>query len=95
MILHAKQRLGLVSHSLDGLIVEVEPVHQHVVWQRFRVHRKSVVLRGDFNFARAQILDGLIGAAMAKFQFERRAAQGLAENLMAETDPKDRQPGPD
>src|SRR5438105_3503191 len=30
VILHAENRLRLVMHALDGLVVQIDPVHRHV-----------------------------------------------------------------
>ena len=58
--------------------------------KRGRVHRKSMILRGDFDFAGFQILDRLVGAAMAKFELEGFSAEGLAQNLVPQAYPKNR-----
>ena len=55
-----------------------------------RVHGKTVVLRGDFHPAGFQILDRLVGAAMAELQLEGLSAKRLAENLVAEANPENR-----
>src|SRR5436853_624255 len=52
--------------------------------------RETMVLRGDRDFAAVQIFDRLVGAAMTEFQFECRSPKREAENLMAETNSKDR-----
>src|SRR4051812_337016 len=54
-----------------------------------------MVLRGDFDAARFEVLHRLIAAAMAEFQLERFAAKGLAEDLVAQTNPKNRDIGLD
>src|ERR1043166_8699149 len=51
-----------------------------------------MVLGCDLYFAGPQIFDGLISAAMAKFQFESRPAQGQPKNLVSETNSENRQP---
>ena len=79
-----------MAESFDGLIVEVDAVHHHVGGQGGRVHSEAVILGGDFNFAGFQVLDGLVGAAMAEFELEGFAAEGLAENLMSKAYSKDR-----
>src|SRR2546429_9630207 len=52
-----------------------------------------MVLRRDFHLAGLEVLYRLIGSAMSEFQFERPAAQGLPENLVPQTNAKDRDPG--
>ena len=44
----------------------------------------------DFDFAGFQIFDRLIGAAMTELQFECFSTERLPENLMAETNPENR-----
>ena len=44
-----------------------------------------MVLGSDGHLSGAKVFDGLIGAAMSEFQFERLAAKGERENLMSET----------
>ncbi len=90
MILHAKDRPGLVAQALDGLVVQIDAVHRDARSQRFRVHRKAVILRRDFDPAGFQILHRLVRAAMAEFQFESFPAKRLPEHLVAETNPKNR-----
>ena len=91
MILHAKNRLRLVPHALDGLVVQIDAVHGDFRRQAFRVHGKTVVLRRDFHPAGFQILDRLVRAAMAEFQFEGFPAERLPENLVAEANPENRE----
>ena len=50
---------------------------------------ETVVLRGDGDAAVAQVLDGLVAAAVAEFELEGLAADGVAEDLVAEADGED------
>ena len=52
-----------------------------------------MVLRRDFHLSGLEVLYRLIGSAVSEFQFERPAAQGLPENLVPQTNAKDRDPG--
>ena len=90
MILHAENRLGLVPHALDRLVVQIDPVHGQLRRQDFGIHGETVVLRRDFDLAGCQILHRLVGAAMAELQFEGFPAERLAENLVAQANPKNR-----
>ena len=90
MILHAEDRQLLVAHSLDRAVIQIDVRYLYIGSERLRVHGESVILRGDGNFACAQIFYRLIGPTMAEFQFECRAAEREAENLMAEANPEDR-----
>ena len=58
--------------------------------ERFRIDRKSVILRRDRYSSGFQIFDRLVAAAMSEFQFESAAAVGKTEHLMPQTNPKDR-----
>ncbi len=54
------------------------------------IHGETVVLRGDGDLAGGEVLDGLIAAVMAEFEFEGLPAKGVAEDLVAEADAEDR-----
>ena len=90
MILDAEDGFGFVPHAFDGLIVEINPIHDDIAGQRFGIDRESVILGSDFNLPGFQILDRMVGTAMAEFEFESLATEGLAENLVAEADAKNR-----
>src|SRR5260370_27803169 len=93
MILDTKDGFVFVSHSLDGLVVQVDAVDRDLRRQACRFDCEAMVLRGDLDFAGFEVLDGLIGAAMAKFQFESLAPKGLPQDLVTEANPKDRDTG--
>ena len=89
VILDGENRQFLVPQTFDRLIVEVDLGHDGAaVLEGLRVRGKTVILRRNGNFARLQILDGLIATAMAEFQFERRATERVREHLMPEADSK-------
>src|ERR1043165_6012191 len=50
-----------------------------------------MVLRGDFDAPSLQVLDRLVAAPMAEFEFEGFSAEGLAENLVPQANPKQRE----
>lgn len=58
--------------------------------QALRINREAVIVRGDFDAARAHVSDRMIAAAMTEFQLEGCAAESVTENLMTETDAEDR-----
>src|ERR1041385_3411004 len=93
MILHAENRLRLVPETFDSLIVKVDAINENVGGQCLRLHGKAMILRRDFNAARSEILDRLIGTAMAEFKFERLAPERLPENLVAEANAENRDAG--
>ena len=45
-----------------------------------------MILAGDLDFLGFQVFDGVVGTAVAEFQFKRGAAQGQAEDLMTQAD---------
>src|SRR6266404_5068872 len=92
MILHAENRPAPVPHPLHRPVVQIHPVHAHLRRQRIRVHREPVVLRRDFHPARRQVLHRLVRAAMPELQFERFAAERLAQYLVPQADPENRNP---
>ena len=67
MILDAEDRQFFVSHSFDGVVIQVDVAHFDISWQRLGIDRESVVLRGDCDLAALQIFDRLVRAAMAEF----------------------------
>ena len=90
MVLDTENRFGLMPHAFHGLVVQVNPVNGDFLWQTFWIDGKTMVLRGNFHFARFQIFDRLVAAAMAKFQFESLSAKRLAQYLVPEANPKNR-----
>ena len=60
--------------------------------RRARVHAEAVVLRGDLDLAGPQVLDRVVGAAVAELQLVGLAPAGEAEDLVAEADAEDGQP---
>ena len=90
MVLDTKNGLRPMPQSLDRLVVQVDPVDDHIGRHGGRIHGESVVLGRDLNPARLQVLDRLIATAMAKLEFECPSTKCLAENLVSETDAKHR-----
>ena len=90
MILHAKNRLGLVAHPFHGLIVEIDPVHAHLRRQRLGSTANPWFCEVISTLPASQVLHRLVAAAMAEFQLERLAAKSLAQNLVPQADPKNR-----
>ena len=89
VVLDAVDGFGFVAHAFDGLVVEVDAVDGDIFGKAGSVDSETVVLGSDFDFAGFEILDGLIGTAVAEFQFEGFSAEGLAKNLVAEANAED------
>ena len=93
VVLHGQDRLAAVAEAFQRLVVEVDVRELDVVLaERVGVDGEAVVLRGDLDPAAAQVLDRMVAAAVAELQLVRLAAEGQAEELVAEADPEDRRP---
>jgi len=75
VVLDAEQGKFFVTHAFVGVVVKIDVSDFHVVGrQRFGIDAEAVILRGNFNFFGEQVLDRMIRAVMAEFQFEGFAA---------------------
>ena len=103
----AGARLGQ-PQALDGAVVEVEvgqlggaevglPAHRAVAVDRALAaraeHGEAVVLARDLDAAGLEVLDRVVGAAVAEAQLVGLEADGAAEQLVAEADAEDRHAG--
>ena len=91
MVLDGEGRELFVAHTLDAVVVQVDvgQLHQLRI-QTGHVHAEAMVLGGDFDLAGLEILDRLVAAAVAEFEFVGLAAIGQAEDLVAQADAEDR-----
>ena len=78
VILHTECRRIENSHTFVGLIVEIEVSHSHSPTQTFGVNTEIVILAGDFDMTRSQMLHWMISAMMSERQFVCRATKGAA-----------------
>ena len=91
MILHAEDSVTLAPHSLHRTIESVPVGHgQPGARKRTLIHRIGVILRCDPDFSGRKILDRMIAAAMAEFQFVSLCAAGKRDDLMTEADSENR-----
>ena len=60
-----------MTYAGDRVVVKIEVRDLKIFGNRFLIHRKSMILRRDLNFAVGRFLDRLVCTAMAEFQFER------------------------
>ena len=75
-----------VAQALEGVVIEVDVGECYdFLIEGVEIDAKTVVLCGDFDFARAGVLHGLVGSPMTKFEFVRFSAQCQAEQLMPQT----------
>ena len=82
--------------ALDGAVVEVDVRELGLAEvglqprARLAAHREAVVLRGDRDAAGAQVLDRVVGAAVAERELERLQPDRAREQLVAEADAEHR-----
>ena len=90
MALDRKNWQLAVLHALDALIVEIETGNFQLTWQRTGLDTPTVVLGRNENPPTRLFLDGLVGATMTKFEAKNFSAKSQTENLVAQTNAKDR-----
>ena len=78
VVLHAAGGDVERAQALNGAVVEVDVGDLGGPGERRGVDREAVVLRGDVDLARSQLLDRLVGAAVAELELVGLAAQGSA-----------------
>src|SRR5690606_36503115 len=87
---------GLVSHrdrgpllealTFDRSVVPASVGHgSHLLAESILRDRKAVVLRRTLDFTRDDVLDGMVGSAMAHEHFVHAEAAGQGHELMAKT----------
>src|SRR5690606_2281089 len=86
MVLHRERGPLLEAQTFDRSVVQVSVGHgSNLLADRILRDRKAVVLRRNLDFARDEILDGMVGSAMAHKHFVHVEAAGQGHELMAET----------
>src|SRR5260370_21634794 len=90
VILHAEQRQVAMTQAFQSRVVQIH-VRQFnfTLRQRIRVHRKIVVVRGDLNLPRGQLLHGMISTVVSELQLESLSAESDAGELMSEANAED------
>jgi hypothetical protein len=89
MVLDAERCQLPVSHSGDGVVVQVAVGDFQIAGQRVFFDREAVVLRRDFHLAVDHVQDGLVRSPVTELQLEGLGAASQAEQLMPEADAKD------
>ena len=79
-----------MSKALEGAVVQVDVGRDHVPRERFPRDREAVVLRGDGDRPRREVLHRVIRSPVPELQLESGAAEGEAEKLVPEADAEDR-----
>ena len=85
MVLDGEGGQFAVAQALEGVVVEVDvgECYDFLV-EGVEIDAETVILCGDFDFARAGVLHGLVGAPVAEFEFVRFSSQCQAEKLMTQ-----------
>ena len=75
VILNRKGRKVFAAKAFKGIVIEVYMRQFNIlVLQRINIDTEAVILAGYFELACLEVLDGMIGASMAEFQFVARPA---------------------
>src|SRR6185437_10264270 len=90
MVLHREGRLVGAAQALVGAVEQRDVGHLDVLGQRLGNDAEAVVLRRDLDLAGGQVLDRLVGAAMAALHLPGLAAQRQRQELVTEADAEDR-----
>ena len=75
MVLDGKNRFAFDADAFVGAVEERHMALDNALGQRFAIDDETVVLAGNLDFAREQILDGLVAAAMAHVHLVGLGAQ--------------------
>src|SRR5258708_5179056 len=87
MVLDAEDGFAAMAEAFERVVIEIDVGEVDVVCvERLGVDREAVVVRGDFDASGGLVEDGMVAAAMSEFQFEGLAAEGEAEDLLAQAD---------
>ena len=90
MVLDGEGWLVFAAESLVRVVVEVQVRQLDLFFfKRVGVHAEAVVLAGDFDLSRLEILDGVIGSTVAELELVCLGAERQGENLVAEADAED------
>src|SRR6266702_4429809 len=88
VVLHRENRPAIELDAAIGAVEQRDVGLRCALRQRLLVHGKAVVHRGDLDLAGGLVLHGMIGAVMALMHLHGLGADGEAEHLVAEANPK-------
>ncbi len=89
VILNTERIRRSMTHTRDRIVVQVSMRYPETGWQRCLFDGKAMILASDFNLARIDIEDRLVGSAMSKFHFECLGTASQTQQLMSEADAED------
>ena len=90
VILHREGVQGRGRHALHRAVVEVHVGDLGAGDGAALPHGEAVVLRGDLDALRAQVLDRVVGAAVPELELEGTHAERLRQQLVPEADAEHR-----
>src|SRR5207248_3052096 len=90
MVLHREDRLALDPQPFVAAVEQRDMGDDDVTRQALGHHDEAVVLAADLDPAGLEVLDRMVGAAMAARHFRRPAAERQRQELMAEADAEER-----
>jgi len=70
MILDSKDRIFPMNHPLNGPIIEIYVTDNAFGFDRCRIDREIMILRGYLHMTRFDSPDRMVGPMMAECQFE-------------------------
>src|ERR1700751_61438 len=80
-----------MPQSFQRVVVQIDVSQVYfTLLQRIRIDSEVMVVRGDLNLPAVGLLHGMVAAMMSELQLVASAAQGEADQLMTETNAKDR-----
>ena len=89
VVLHTEQRQSLVAQAFERVVVQVHMRQLNFVGvDRLGIDGEVVVVCGDFDLSRTQLLHGMIATVVAELQLESLSAERDAGELMPQADAK-------
>ena len=90
VVLHAEQRQRAMAQAFQRVVVQVD-VRQFdfALLQRIGIDGEVVVVRGDLDLAGRECLHRMVAAVVSELELVGLAAEGEADELMAEADAED------
>src|SRR5262249_46097286 len=93
VVLHGEDRLAFDAQALVAAVEERDVSHLHVARQALGDDAEAMVLAGDLDLPSLNVLDRVVGAAMADRHLLRAPAERQSEELVPEADAEDRLAG--
>jgi len=90
VVLHAEERQGAVAEAFESVVVEVDVGEVDFGGvEGVGIDREVVIVAGDLDLAGVVALNGMIAAVVTKLELVGFAAEGEADELMAQADAED------